>query len=82
MVVPSLTYFQLLLEFVSAVATRLEEVGKPCVELTFDAMGREFEEQVRMPDCIENMRYVQKDGPDVISNIESLHPLLCESKIK
>ena len=56
----------------------MEEVGKPCVELALDAIGREFEEQGRMPDCIESTRYVQRDGPELMSAIESLHPLLGE----
>ena len=31
-------------------ATRVEEVSQPCVELALDAIGREFGEQSRMPD--------------------------------
>ena len=33
-----------------------------------------------MPDCIIRSRYVQRDGSDLISDIEGVHPLLGESK--
>ena len=57
-------------------AARVEEVSKPCVELTLDAIGREFVEKGGMLDCIRSMRYVQqRDGPN-LSDIEGVHPLL------
>ena len=56
------------------------EVSTPCVELALDTTGREFAEQGRMPDCVKSTRYVQRDGPDLMSDIEGLHPLLGESK--
>ena len=59
---------------------RIEDVSKPCVELALDAIGRQFGEQGRTPDCIKSMRYVQRDGPDLLSDIEGLHRLLGESK--
>ena len=59
-------------------ALRVEEVSKPCVELSLDAISREFGEQGRMPDCIESTRYVQRDGPNLMPNIEGFHPLLDE----
>ena len=31
-----------------------------------------------VPDCIKYLRYVQRDGPDFMSEIESLHPLVGE----
>ena len=61
-------------------ATIVEEVRKPCVELTLDDIGREFGEQGRMPDCIKSPRHVQRDGPHPMSDNEDLHPLLGESK--
>ena len=33
-----------------------------------------------MPDCIKSIRYVQRDCPYLMSDIEGLHPLLGESK--
>ena len=33
-------------------ATGVEEVSKPCVKLALDAIGKEFLELGRMPDCI------------------------------
>ena len=54
----------------------VEEVSKPCVEMAFDAIGREFGEQCGVPDCIESSRYVFRDGPDMMSDIEGLHSLL------
>ena len=48
------------------------------VELALDAIRREFGEQCRMPDCIKCMIYVQRDSPDLMSDIEGLHPLLGE----
>ena len=61
-------------------AMRTEEVNKARVELALDATGRKFGEQGGMPDCIASSRYVERDGPDLMSNIEGLHPLLGESK--
>ena len=61
-------------------ATRVEEVSKPCVEFALDAIGREFGEQGGMPDCIKSTRYVYRDGPDLISAIEGFHPLLGKKK--
>ena len=40
----------------------------------------EFGEQVGLPDCIESSRHVERYCPDLMSNIEGLHPLLGESK--
>ena len=48
------------------------------VELALDVIGREFGEHGLMPDSIEIMRYVQRDGPDLMFDIEGLHPLLRE----
>ena len=61
-------------------ATRVEEVSHPRVELVLDAIGRKCGEQGRMPDPIESSKYVLRDGPDLMSDIEGLHPLLGESK--
>ena len=55
---------------------RVEEVRKPCVELSLDSIGRELGEQGKMSDCIKSTRYVQRDGRDLLSDIEGLHPLL------
>ena len=44
-------------------ATRGEEVSKPCVELAIDVFGREFGEQSRMPECIKSTGCVQTVGP-------------------
>ena len=57
---------------------RVEEMSKPYVELPLHAIGRQFGEQGRMPDCIKSMRYFQRDGPDLKSDIEGLPPLLGE----
>ena len=59
---------------------RVEEVSKPGVELQLDAIGREFEEQGRMPDRTESSIYVSRDSPYLMSDIEGLHPLLGEEK--
>ena len=59
---------------------RVEVVSKPCVELALAVRGREFGELLMMPDCIESSRCVERDGPDLMSDIEGLHPLLEESK--
>ena len=56
----------------------VKEASKPCVELALDAIGRELEEHCGMPDCIKSMRYVQRDGPDLMSDIKGLHPSLGE----
>ena len=37
-------------------------------------------EQGSMPDCIKSTRYVQIDSPDLMFDIEGLHPLLEEKK--
>ena len=60
--------------------TRLEEVGNPGVELALDARDREFAEQGRMPGCVESSRHVQRDCPDLMSDMKGLHPLLGETK--
>ena len=57
---------------------RIKEGTDPRMELALDAMLREFEEQGRMPDCIKSSRYVPRDSPDLMSDIEGLHPLLGE----
>ena len=54
--------------------TRVEEVSNPRVELTLDSIG----EKGRLPDCIESSRYVQRDGLDLMPDIEGLHSLLGE----
>ena len=54
---------------------RVEEVSNPRGELAFDAIGREFGKQGRMPDYIESSRYGERDGPDLMSDIEGLHPI-------
>ena len=59
-------------------ATRVEEVSNPRGELALDAIGRVFGEQSGMPDCIKSTRHVQRDGPELVSDIEDLHPLSCE----
>ena len=56
----------------------VEEVSKLDLELTMGAIGREFGEQGGVPECIESMGYVQRDSPDLMSDIEGLHPLLGE----
>ena len=33
-----------------------------------------------MPDCIECLRYVKRDDPDLMSDIEGHHPLFGEQK--
>ena len=60
--------------------TRVEEVIDVIVQLPLDSIGRQFGEQGSMPDCIESSTYVQRDGPDLTSDIESLHPLLEQEK--
>ena len=45
-----------------------------------DAIGREFGDQGRMPDHIRCSRYGQRNGPDLMSDIEGFHPLLGEYK--
>ena len=62
-------------------AMRVEEVSNPRVELAFDSIGRQFGEQDGMPDCIISLRYVQRGGPDLMFDIEDLHPLLVEYKL-
>ena len=52
---------------------RVEEVSNPRVELALDSIGRQFGEQGRISDCIESSRYVERDGPDLTSDIEGLH---------
>ena len=59
-------------------ATSVEEVNNPRVELALDAIAREFGEQGRMLDYIKSTRYVQGDDPNVMTDIEGLHPLLGE----
>ena len=51
--------------------TKVEEVSEPCVELVLDAIAMECGEQGRMPGCIKSTGYVQRDGPDLMSDIES-----------
>ena len=57
-------------------STRVEEVCHPGVELALDSLGTQSGEQGRMSDSIESSKYVQRDGPDHMSDIEGLHPLL------
>ena len=57
-------------------ATRVEEVSNPRVELALDSIDRHFGEQGWMQGI--SSRYVQRDGPDLMSDIEGLHSLLGE----
>ena len=50
------------------------------MELALDAIGKQFGEQGRMSDCIKCTMYVQRASPDLMSDIEGLHPLLGEEK--
>ena len=61
-------------------ATTVEEVSKPCVELALNAIGREFGEQGKMTDCIKSKRYVQRNSADPMTDVKGLHPLLDEYK--
>jgi len=36
--------------------------------------------RARWGDCIKRLRYVSRDSPDLMSDIEGLHPLLGERK--
>ena len=45
-----------------------------------EAICRKFEDQCRVPDCIKYLRYVQRDSPDLTSEIEGFNPLLGEQK--
>ena len=58
----------------------MEEVSNPRVELALDSIDIEFGGQGGMPDCIKSTRYVQRDGPDLMSDIEGFNPLLGEKK--
>ena len=40
----------------------------------------EVGEQDRVSECVKCLRYVQRDSPDLMSEIEVLHPLLGELK--
>ena len=57
---------------------KVEDVSKLCVELVLDSIDRELGEQGRMSDHIKILRYVQRDGPDLMFDIEGPHPLLGE----
>ena len=57
--------------------TRVEKVSKRCMDLALDAIGRDFGEQGRVSDST-NARDIQRDGPDLMSDIECLHLLLGE----
>ena len=48
--------------------------------MVLDTIGREFGEQVRVPDHVKSTRYVSGYGSDFMSGIEDLHPLLGEQK--
>ena len=54
----------------------VEEVSNPRVELALDSIDRQFREQGRKPDCNKSSCYVQKHGPDLMSDIECLHHCL------
>ena len=41
-------------------ATRVEEVSEPSVELALNAIGRQIGEKGRILDCIKSIRYVQR----------------------
>ena len=60
----------------SHTSLRGEEVSNPRVEFVLDSIGKQFREQGRIPDCIKSSRYVQRDDPDLMSDVEGLHPLL------
>ena len=59
-----------------ALVTRVHKDSKPCVEVALYAIGREFGGKGRMPYCIKSSRFVWRDGPDLMSDIEGLYPLL------
>ena len=63
-------------------ATRVEEVNKPCVELPFGAIDREFGEKGGMPDCIKCSRYIWSGGPDLMSDIHCWESSSCLSKVE
>ena len=50
---------------------RTEDVSNQRGNLALDSIGRQFGEQ----DCIKSSRYVQRDGPYLMTDIEGLHPL-------
>ena len=60
---------------------RVEDIRNPRVGLPFlpskDSIGRQFGEQGRMADCNKSKRYVQR-LPDLMCDIEGLHPLVAE----
>ena len=56
-----------------ALVTGVEEASNPIMELALDSRGRELESKAGCQ-TIESSRYVQKDGLDLISDIEHLHP--------
>ena len=39
-----------------------------------DSIGSEFEEQGGVPDWIESSRHVLSNGPDLMCDVEDLHP--------
>ena len=49
-------------------AMKVEEVSKPCMEFALDAICRAFGEQSWVTECIECSRYVERDGPDPMSD--------------
>ena len=44
------------------------------------AAGEKHGEQSGVPDCVECLRYVQKNNPDIMFNIQCLHTLLTEKR--
>ena len=55
---------------------RMEEVSNPRVELALDSLSRKFGEQDGMSDS--KSQDMSRDSPDLLSDIEGLHPLLEE----
>ena len=57
--------------------TRVEDIRKLCVELALEC-HRQTVWRVRKEDArlFKTTRYVQKEGPDLMSDIEGFHPLL------
>ena len=57
----------------ATLAPGVEEVSNPRVELALDFIGRQFGENGMLPDRLKSLRYVQRDCPDIMSDIEGLH---------
>ena len=55
-------------------AARVEEVSKPCVELALDAVGSVW--RAWQDARLSKDREMSGDTPDLMSDIEGLHPSL------